>query len=128
MLVQVCPELAERTSSLPDARSIGLITDTLTWAAANPSEVSCNSNTKKGRLSFMPNIIGFQSVMLGIAAPLTKTERKASRRVVDQQPQFKTAQRTLAGLCTAARSIKFTFGPGLPEVSLKGMPTIPIDP
>lgn len=127
MLVQVCQELVERAPSLPDARSIELITDTLNWAAANPAKISYNANTKKDRLSIMPNIIGFQSVMLGIAARLTKTERKASRIVVDQQSQFNKAQRTLADFYAAARSIQFASGPGLPEVSFKGMPTIPIE-
>lgn len=127
ILIQVCQELAERTASLPDARSIELITDTLAWAAANPAKISYNANTKKDRLSIMPNIIGFQSVMLGIAARLTKTERKASRIIVDQQSQFNRAQRTLADFYTAARSIQFASGTGLPEVSFKGMPTIPIE-
>lgn len=127
MLVHVCQELAERTPSLPDARSTELITDALTWAAANPAKLSYNANTKKDRLSIMPNIIGFQSVMLGIAARLNKAERKASRIIVDQQSQFNKAQRTLADFYAAARSIKFASGPGLPEISFKGMPTIPIE-
>lgn len=127
MLVQVCQELAERAASLSDTRSIELITDSLNWAAANSAKISYNAKTKKDRLSIMPNIIGFQSVMMGIAARLTKTERKASRIVVDQQSQFNKAQRTLAEFYTAARSIPFVSGPGLPEVSFKGMPTIPIE-
>ena len=127
VLVQVCNELIERTPSLPDARSIELITDTLAWAAANPAKISYNANSKKDRLSIMPNIIGFQSVMLGIAARLNKTERRASRIVVDQQSQFNKAQRTLADFYAAARSIQVASGPGLPRISFKGMPTIPIE-
>ena len=116
-----------RTPSLPDARSIELISDALSWAAANPAEISYNANTKKDRLSIMPNIIGFQSVMLGIASRLHKTERKASRIIVDQQSQFNKAQRTLADFYAAARSVQFASGPGLPEINFRGMPTIPIE-
>jgi hypothetical protein len=127
VLVQVCQELLERVPSLPDARSIEVISDALTWAAKNPAEISYNASTKKDRLSIMPNIIGFQSVMLGIAARLNKTELKASRIIVDQQSQFNKAQRTLAEFYAAARSIQFASGPGLPELSFKGMPTTPIE-
>lgn len=127
VLVQVCQELVVRTPSLPDARSIELISDALSWAAANPAEISYNANTKKDRLSIMPNIIGFQSVMLGIASRLHKTERKASRIIVDQQSQFNKAQRTLADFYAAARSVQFASGPGLPEINFRGMPTIPIE-
>ena len=67
-LVQVCAELRARVHELPDARSRQLITDTLEWAEKNPNEIYYNTKTKKDRLSVMPNIIGFQSVMLGIAA------------------------------------------------------------
>lgn len=126
-LFQVCQELLERVPSLPDARSIELISDTLTWAAQNPAEISYNANTKKDRLSIMPNIIGFQSVMLGIATRLNKAERKASRIIVDQQSQFNKAQRTLAEFYAATRSIQFVSGPGLPEINFRGMPTIPIE-
>ena len=127
LLRQVCMELKERATSLPDARSIELISDALNWAAANPAEISYNANSKKDRLSVMPNIIGFQSVMLGIADRLNKTGRKASRIIVDQQSQFNKAQRTLADFYASARSFQFASGPGLPEMSLKGMPTIPIE-
>lgn len=126
LLTQVCRELQERVNSLRDARSIELISDALKWAAENPSEISYNANTKKDRLSIMPNIIGFQFVMIGIAAKLNKLERKASKIIVDQQSQFNKAQKTLADFYSAARNITLASGPGLPELSFKGMPTIPI--
>lgn len=127
MLVQVCKSLIERTELLPDARSIELISDTLNWAAENPNRISYNVSSKKDRLSIMPNIIGFQSVMLGIATRLNKTKCKASRIIVDQQSQFNKSQRTLADFYAAARSIQFATGPGLPEINFKGMPNIPIE-
>jgi hypothetical protein len=127
LLTQVCQALLERTPSLPDARSIELISDALAWAAQNPAEISYNANTKKDRLSIMPNIIGFQLVMHGIANRLNKTERKASRIIVDRQSQFNIAQRTLAEFYAAARSIQLASGPGLPEISFKGMPTTLIE-
>jgi len=66
LLVQVCNDLLSKVKELPDERSIELISDTLTWASNNPAEIYYNAKTKHDRLSVMPNIIGFQSVMLGI--------------------------------------------------------------
>jgi len=126
-LVQVCAQLRARVHQLPDARSRQLITDTLEWAEKNPSEICYNTKTKKDRLSVMPNIIGFQSVMLGIAARLNKTKRSASRVIVDQQSQFNKSQKNLADFYASARSIHFENGPGLPEISFKGVPAIPIE-
>lgn len=127
ILVDVCLELIKRVNRLPDPRSIELITDTLTWAVNNAEMISYNANTKKDRLSIMPNIIGFQSVMQGIASRLNKTKLRASRIIVDQQSQFNKSQRTLAEFYAAARSVELATGPGLPEINLKGMPTIPIE-
>lgn len=127
LLAQVCNELLARVQGLPDARSIELISDSLRWAAQNPAEIYYNAKTKKDRLSVMPNIIGFQSALLGIASRLKKTEKKASKIIVDQQSQFNKAQKTLAEFYAAARNVPFVSGPGLPEISFSGMPTIPIE-
>lgn len=127
LLAQVCNELLARVQELPDARSIELISDSLRWAAQNPAEIYYNAKTKKDRLSVMPNIIGFQSALLGIASRLKKTEKKASKIIVDQQSQFNKAQKTLAEFYAAARNVPFVSGLGLPEISFSGMPTIPIE-
>ena len=126
-LVAVCSELRTRVHHLPDARSRQLISDALSWAERNPAEILYNTKTKRDRLSVMPNIIGFQSVMLGIASRLIKVQRQASRVIVDQQSQFNKAQRTLAEFYASARAIQFASGPGLPTVSFKGIPTVPIE-
>jgi hypothetical protein len=127
VVAEVCHELVGRVHKLPDARSRELIGDTLSWAAKNPAELSYNAKSKSDRLSVMPNIIGFQAVMLGIAERLNKSDRRASRIVVDQQSQFNGAQKTLAGFYASVRSIQLATGPGLPEMSLKGVPDIPIE-
>jgi len=64
-------------------------------------------------------IIGFQSVMLGIASRLKKSGRRASKIIVDQQSQFNKAQKTLADYYVAARSIQFASGPGLTASCIK---------
>lgn len=125
-LIEVCRVIKSRVNDLPDERSRVLIYDTLTWAENNPSEIYYNTKSKKDMLSITPNVIGFQSVMHGVALRLQKSKRGASQIIVDQQSQFNKAQKTLSEFFASARDIPFESGPGLPEINFKGMPTTPI--
>lgn len=126
-LIAVCEALRSRLHHLPDARSRQLIGEALAWAMANPREISYNVNSKEQILQVTPNIIGFQSVMHGIAGRLRAAGRGASRIIVDQQSQFNKAQQTLAQWYASAAGMRMPMGPGLPEVNFQGMPTIPIE-
>lgn len=126
-LVAVCRELRVRVSELPDARSRQLIGETLEWAENNPAEISYNVSDTKSILQITPNIIGFQSVMHGIAGRITTSGRAASKIVVDQQSQFNKAQRTLADFYASVRGIQTHSGPGMPTTNFKNMPAVPIE-
>jgi hypothetical protein len=126
-LTELCHQLTQRLHSLPDARSRQLIGDTLGWAAEHPGALFYNAKTKNDQLAVMPNIIGFQSVMVGIAARLKKVERRAARIVVDQQSQFNKAQRTLHDYYIRASKVTLMNGPGLPEIDFSGVPNVPIE-
>lgn len=126
LLQEVCAELRGRVHALSDARSRQLVTDALTWAERNPAEISYNVASKKDMLQITPNVIGFQSVMHGVAARIKLTGREACRIVVDQQSQFNKAQKTLAEFYQNARGFKASMGPGLPEVDHSNMPKVPI--
>lgn len=125
-LVSVCSDLKSRVGLLPDARSRQLISDALGWAMQNPSEVYYNTKTKEDRLQVTPNVIGFQSVMTGIAARLKKSGKKASRIVIDQQSEFNKAQKTLSDYFAAMSGVSMMNGPGLPIIDFSGMPKTPI--
>lgn len=127
LMREVCAELRARVHELPDARSRQLVTDALAWAEENPTEISYNVASKKDMLQITPNVIGFQSVMHGIAARIKLTGREASRIVVDQQSQFNKAQKTLAEFYQSARGLKASMGPGMPEVDHSKMPKVPIE-
>jgi len=75
--------------------------DALNWAADNPNEIYYNIKSKKDLLRITPNLIGFQSVMHGIASRLTKNEKSASKIIVDQQSQFNKAQKKLSDFYAA---------------------------
>ena len=127
LLQKVCGELRARVGRLPDARSRQIIGDALWWAESHPAEISFNVPSKKDMLQVTPNVVGFQSVMHGIAGRLKSKGKKASRIVVDQQSQFNKAQKTLADFYRSLRGFKSPMGPGLPIVDHTHVPDVSIE-
>ena len=126
-LKEVCRTLIARLDELPDARSQQLLGDALSWAVSNSTEIGYNLADKKAILQITPNVIGFQSVMHGIAGRIKSSTRQALKIVVDQQSQFNKAQRTLAEFYASARNIEWASGPGMPKMDMKNMPAVPIE-
>lgn len=125
-LVEVCQTLKGRVASLPDQRSRTLIYDTLTWAEKHPSEIHYNTKSKKDILSVTPNLIGFQSVIHGIAAKLKDKKKEAACITVDQQSQFNKAQRTLSEIYTSVKGEQIPLGLGLPVMDMRHIPSVPL--
>lgn len=125
-LVEVCETIRSRVANLPDERSRTLIADTLQWAEKNPSEIYYNTKSKKDILQVAPNLIGFQSVIHGIASVLSSGKKEASCITVDQQSQFNKAQKTLSEIYASAKGMDFVTGPGLPIMDTKNIPTVPL--
>lgn len=126
-LIEVCNTIKGRVSQLPDERSRTLIYDALNWAQNNPSKIQYNAKRKKDLLSITPNLIGFQSVMHGIAFRLKKNNKNASIITVDQQSQFNKGQKSFSEFCVSVKNVPpVSIGPGLPEIDFKNMPTIPL--
>lgn len=124
--VEVCKEIRSRVDALPDARSRQIIRDALQWAEDHPAEIYYNVKRTRDLLQITPNVVGFQSVMHGIAARLRKHRKEASSIVVDQQSQFNGAQRTLSQHFALMRDVPLVNGPGLPELDFSNMPDTPI--
>lgn len=127
ILQDVCKILLERVYILPDIRSKTIITDALRWAIKNPSEIGYNVTSNKDALQISPNLIGFQTVMHGIAERLKKNGKKASKIIVDQQSQFNSAQKFITEIYQKGRDISWLSGPGLPIMDLKHIPDVPIE-
>ena len=125
-LSKVCNTLITRVDSLHDERSRQIITDSLRWAAANPDAICYNIKSKRDLLDITPNLIGFQSVMHGIASRLQRNGKLASKIIVDQQSQFNKAQKKLSDFYAKVKDVPLVSGPGLPELDLSGMPEVPI--
>lgn len=126
-LIHICRSLISRLKFLPDARSRQLVSDALNWTIANPRRITYNVDSKSQIYQLTPNVIGFQSVMHGIAGRLRALNRKASKIIVDRQSEFNKAQRALAELYASASGMKMRMGPWMPKINYLGMPTIPIE-
>ncbi|WP_339067332.1 DUF3800 domain-containing protein [Teredinibacter turnerae] len=126
ILIEVCETILSRVYDLPDSRSQEILTDSLTWAISNVDAISYNVDTKKDALQISPNLVGFQSVMHGIASRLEKSNCKASKVVVDRQSQFNAAQEWIANFYHDVREVPWVTGLGLPKMNLTHMPSVPI--
>ncbi|WP_293266734.1 DUF3800 domain-containing protein [Neptunomonas sp.] len=126
LLIEVCEVILGRVSYLPDARSQEIITDGLSWVVKNVEAISYNIDTKKDGLQISPNLIGFQSVMHGIASRLEKEKTEASKVIVDRQSEFNAAQEHITKFYQEARDIPWVSGPGLPVMNLTHIPKVPI--
>src|SRR5690606_6433945 len=96
ILVYVLRTLLERVEHICDLRVKEIINDALRWAIKYPEEIHYNVYDKKSLLQISPNLIGFQSVLHGIASRLKRDGGKALSVAVDQQSQFNKAQKWIA--------------------------------
>lgn len=119
----ICRALMERVEILPDARSKQIFTDVLKWAAEHPASLHYNAPDKEQATAVTPNILGFQSVLHGIAQRMRARPTQRAHIIVDQQGQFNRAQQSLAQMYAKARGFVMPMGPGLPVVDHRGMPT-----
>lgn len=126
ILRDVCKTILKRVNILPDQRSREIISDALKWAISNTRDIGYNARSKKDALQVMPNIIGFQFVMQGIAKRLLQSQSTESYITVDRQSQFNGAQKSLADYYASISGFNSEMGFGLPNADFRGMPKNPI--
>jgi hypothetical protein len=124
--VKVCKKIRSRIDVLPDARSRQIIGDALQWAENHPAKIDYNIKQKSDLPQITPNIIGFQSVMHGIAARLREYGKEATEVIVDRQSQFNKEQGALSKRFALMRDLPLVSGPGLPDLNFSNMPDISI--
>ncbi|MDF5808855.1 hypothetical protein P4123_17620 [Pseudomonas aeruginosa] len=126
ILVGVLRMLLERVQHISDLRLREIINDAFRWAIKYPEEIHYNVYSKKDLLQITPNLIGFQSVLHGIASRLKRDGGKALSVVVDQQSQFNKAQKWITDFYQKAREHPVEVGPGLPVMDLTHIPDVSI--
>lgn len=122
----VCNELLKRISELPDERTQEIVNDALKWTLENTSEIQYNVRSKADAISAMPNAIGFQQVLFGIASRAGQTIGKDVTVVVDRQSQFNKAQSRTNGWYGKLSGKNQPLGPGMPTLDLRTMPVFEI--
>ena len=125
-LREVCQRLLARVPHLPDERTQEIVRDALSWTITNTRDISYNVSSKFDAVTVMPNSVGFQNVLIGIAQRLRASDREAKSIVVDRQSQFNKSQTWLAKWYSRMRGSNRALGPGLPTMDLRGMPTTKI--
>ncbi len=126
ILVGVLRMLLERVQHISDLRLREIINDAFRWAIKYPEDIHYNVYSKKDLLQITPNLIGFQSVLHGIASRLKRDGGKALSVVVDQQSQFNKAQKWITDFYQKARELPVEVGPGLPVMDLTHIPDVSI--
>ena len=126
MLTDVLQVLLGRIDYIEDLRAKEIINDSLRWAVKNLDEIHYNIFDKDDLLQISPNLIGFQSVLHGIASRLERDGGKAISVIVDQQSQFNKAQKWISNFYQQAREIPMEVGPGLPVMNLQHIPDVSI--
>lgn len=124
----ICLTLVERSGEIKDARVREVVENALGWAADHAAALNYNASSKHEVLAVCPNMVGFQSVLMGIAQRmLTSRERSKTALVtIDQQSQFNQSQKTLHEWYLRARGIPMPLGPGLPVFDVRGLPEAPV--
>ena len=96
------------------------------WVISNSSKINYNINSKKDSLQISPNLIGFQSVLQGIASRLKSSNAEAKALIVDQQSQFNNAQRFIYDFYKNQKGVYPLGALGMPVMDLRAMPEIPM--
>ena len=125
-LINVCKKVLGNIQRLPDARSRELIGDGMNWVISNPSEIQYNIKSKKDSLQISPNLVGFQSVLHGIASRLENAKTEAKALIVDQQSQFNGAQKLIHEFYKNQKRVYPLGALGMPVMDLRSIPEVSI--
>ncbi|HHE3606099.1 TPA: DUF3800 domain-containing protein [Pasteurella multocida] len=121
LLIDVCRIILERSKALPDLRIREVISNALTWAINNVSNIYYNGSLdKNSQLQISPNLIAFQTVLFGIVHRSNLNNSQVNKVIVDQQSQFNNAQKWLTKLYQKTDDI-LSLGIGLPEIDFRNM-------
>ena len=125
-LINVCSSVINNLSMMTDARAKELISDSMNWVIKNPSEICYNISSRKQSLQISPNLVGFQSVLLGIHHRLKMTSTEAKAIIVDRQSEFNKAQEWIHEFYQQQNDVHTLGVLGMPEMDLRNFPKVPI--
>lgn len=125
-LINVCSSMINNLSMMTDARAKELIGDAMSYVIKNPSEICYNISSKEQSLQISPNLVGFQSVVLGIHQKLKSTSTEAKAIIVDRQSEFNRAQEYIHNFYQQQNDVHALGVLGMPEMDLRDFPKVPV--
>jgi Protein of unknown function (DUF3800) len=90
-MADFCRALRGRVGLIPDQRSRQVVGEALDWAAANPEALEFVHQTKQGRKSHLPNMVGFGNLLSGIERQSNVWGRPVEVIRHDRQHEFEQA-------------------------------------
>ena len=90
-IAEFCLALRARVHLIPDQRSREVIGEGLDWASANPEALDFVHQTKLGRKSHLPNMVGFGNLLAGIEQQSNVWNRPVDVIRHDRQHEFEPA-------------------------------------
>ena len=88
-LIEVCNEIIDNLSMLPDQRSKELIGDALNWAKSNPSAITTYNTRREDRWKHLPNIVTFLPMLDQIARIAKRKGANVNKIIHDEQQQMR---------------------------------------
>lgn len=125
-LITVCSSVINNLSKLTDERAEEIIRDAMTWVINNASKTYYNITSKEQSLQISPNLVGFQSVILGVHQQLKSTSTKAKAIIVDRQSEFNRAQEWIHDFYRQQNNSHALGALGMPEMDLRDFPKVPV--
>jgi len=98
-----CASLRARVFLIPDSRSREIASDALDWAEANPEALEFVHQTKLGRKTHLPNMVGFGNLLAGIERQSSVWGRPVDVIRHDRQHEFEPAMKFWHDIYSNAR-------------------------
>ncbi|WP_096764299.1 DUF3800 domain-containing protein [Rhizobium sophoriradicis] len=89
-LVEVCNDLLENITFLPDEGSRKVLGGALEWARDHPEAIQIHVDRKIARQGHFPNLVAFTNLLRGLEELAKRFKRSVARITHDQQSEFET--------------------------------------
>ena len=87
----ICDDLLAQVSTLADARSRELVTETLTWSRDHPEALDIFIAGRQAKNGHMPNMVAFASLLDGLEGFSKRWRRPLKKIIHDRQSQFEVS-------------------------------------
>lgn len=117
--VNVLQRLKENIFEEMDARSKEIFNDSLSWGIRNIDEITYFTEDEQTRVTHLPNVAFFSSLMRNIEEQLEKYDASHCTIIHDRQTEFESAIKEMHRMFSSSNMPKFSSIPGLFGINMK---------